>query len=103
MIVHSYYSSSDKDLIMDYLDSLTIEEQIDAFSVLENMEKGEFEKNFFKRWDKKSERTWKSIGKEFYMTGGVEMPFEKINIQNKIQRKRQQPEFDKAWEESREE
>ena len=103
MIVHSYYSSSDKDLIMDYLDSLTIEEQIDAFSVLENMEKGEFEKNFFKRWDKKSERTWKSIGKEFYMTGGVEMPFEKIDIQKKIQQKRQQPEFDKAWEESREE
>lgn len=53
MILHSYYSSSGKDLIMDYIDSLTIEEQADAFSVLENMEKGEFEKIFFKRWDKK--------------------------------------------------
>lgn len=42
MILHSYYSSAGKDLIMDYIDSLTVEEQVDAFSVLENMEKGEF-------------------------------------------------------------
>lgn len=31
------------------------------------------------------------------------MPFEKIDIQEKIQQKRQQPEFDKAWQDSREE
>lgn len=53
MILRSYYSSSGRDLIMDYIDSLTVEEQVDAFSVLENLEKGEFEKIFFKRWNKK--------------------------------------------------
>lgn len=46
MILRSYYSSSGRDLIMDYIDSLTVEEQVDAFSVLENLEKGEFEKYF---------------------------------------------------------
>ena len=38
---------------MDYIESLEIEEQIDAFSVLENMENGEFGKIFYKRWEKK--------------------------------------------------
>lgn len=31
------------------------------------------------------------------------MPFEKIDIQEKIRHKRQQPEFDKVWKDSREE
>lgn len=53
MKVHSYCTNSGKDLILEYIDSLSDEERIDAFSVLECMEKAEFEKIFYKRWEKK--------------------------------------------------
>ena len=53
MIVHSYQTESGKDLILEYINSLSTEEQIDAFSVLECMEKGEFDRIVFKRWEKK--------------------------------------------------
>ena len=48
MKVHSYCTNSGKDLILEYIDSLSDEERIDAFSVLECMEKAEFEKIFYK-------------------------------------------------------
>lgn len=38
---------------MEYINSLTEEEQVDAFSVLKNMQNGEFNKINFKRWEKK--------------------------------------------------
>ena len=42
MKVHSYCTNSGKDLILEYIDSLSDEERIDAFSALECMEKAEF-------------------------------------------------------------
>lgn len=53
MKLHHYKSSSGKDLILEYINSLTVAERVDAFSVLECMEKGELEKVKFKRWEKK--------------------------------------------------
>lgn len=53
MFLHTYKSLSGRDLIMEYINSLTEPEQIDAFSVLECMENGEFDKIEFKRWEKK--------------------------------------------------
>lgn len=38
---------------MEYINTLTIEEQVDGLAVLAYMEKGEFEKILWKRWDKK--------------------------------------------------
>lgn len=69
MNVHSYTSSSGRDLIMDYINSLTEDEQIDAFSVLECMENSEFEKILFKRWQKKIyEVYFKKHNRIFYVT-----------------------------------
>ena len=53
MKIHTYLSSSGTDLIMEYINALTIEEQVDGLAVLAYMEKGEFEKVLSKRWDKK--------------------------------------------------
>ncbi len=44
MIIHNYESSSGKDLIQEYINSLTKEEQVDGFRVLELLEKGEMQK-----------------------------------------------------------
>ena len=69
MNVHSYTSSSGRDLIMDYINSLTEDEQVDAFSVLECMENGEFEKILFKRWQKKIyEVYFRKHNRIFYVT-----------------------------------
>lgn len=53
MILHNYESNTGKDLIMEYLDSLTAEERLDGLMVMEHMEKNEFDKILFKRWEKK--------------------------------------------------
>jgi phage-related protein len=53
MKIHTYYSDSGRDKIMEYISSLPQVEQIDAFSVLQCMENDEFEKIEFKRWQKK--------------------------------------------------
>ncbi len=53
MNVFHYETSSGKDVILEYINSLDVTEQVDAFTVLENMEKGEFDKIFFKKWTKK--------------------------------------------------
>lgn len=69
MNVHSYTSSSGRDLIMDYINSLTEDEQVDAFSVLECIENGEFEKILFKRWQKKIyEVYFRKHNRIFYVT-----------------------------------
>lgn len=53
----SYYkTSSGKNVIIEYIDKLTIEEQVDAYSVLEKMENGEFESIKHKRWERKYEK-----------------------------------------------
>ena len=53
MFLHTYKSLSGRDLIMEYIDSLSEPERVDAFSVLECMEKGELDKILFKQWEKK--------------------------------------------------
>ena len=53
MNLNYYTSISGKNLIMEYINSLTEEEQVDAFSVLKNMQNGELNKINFKRWEKK--------------------------------------------------
>ncbi len=53
MTIHSYFSSSGRDLILDYINSLPEDEKTDGLSVLELMENGEFDKIRFKRWEKK--------------------------------------------------
>lgn len=69
MVLHKYLSDSGRDLIMEYIDSLPEEERIDGLSVLECMEKGEFDKIFFKRWDKKVyEVYFRKHNRIFYIT-----------------------------------
>lgn len=54
MKVHSYCTNSGKDLILEYIDSLSDEERIDAFSVLECMEKQSLKKFFINVGRRKS-------------------------------------------------
>lgn len=69
MILHKYTTESGKDLIMEYIDSLTEPERVDALSVLECMENGEFDKILFKRWDKKVyEVYFRKHNRIFYIT-----------------------------------
>ena len=49
MKLHTYQSVAGRDLIAEYIDTLTKEEQIDAFSVLKCMEEEEFDKIQFKQ------------------------------------------------------
>lgn len=53
MKIHTYRSVSGRDLITEYIVTLTEVEQVDAFSVLKCMEKGEFDKIQFKQWQKR--------------------------------------------------
>lgn len=69
MVLHNYRTESGKDLIMEYINSLTVTEQVDALSVLECMEKGEFHKILFKRWNKKIyEVYFRKHNRIFYIT-----------------------------------
>lgn len=53
MILHNYESNSGRDLIFDYIDSLTKKEQVDAITVLERLKNEEMDKIKFKHWEKK--------------------------------------------------
>ena len=67
--VHSWLSASGKDLIMEYINNLSVDEQIDAFSVLESLENGEFDKIYYKRWEGKIyEVYFKKHNRIFYIT-----------------------------------
>lgn len=69
MTINSYITDSGRDVIMEYINSLTPDEQTDAFSVLDCMAKGEFEKILFKRWDKKIyEVYFRKHNRIFYVT-----------------------------------
>ncbi len=69
MTLHSYYSSSGKDLILDYVNNLPANEKIDGLSVMECMENGEFDKIKFKRWEKKVyEVYFQKHNRIFYIT-----------------------------------
>ena len=69
MIIHSYESASGKDLIMDYIDGLTEDEKVDAFSALEDMENGKMEGLTMKRWEGKVwEVYFRKHNRIFYIT-----------------------------------
>lgn len=53
MVLHPYCSGTGRNLIYEYFDSLPVDEQVDGYTVLQYMEKGEFDKIFFKPWEKK--------------------------------------------------
>lgn len=69
MTLHSYYSNSGKDLILDYVNNLPEDEKTDGLSVMESMEKGEFDKIRFKQWEKKIyEVYFQKHNRIFYIT-----------------------------------
>lgn len=53
MKIISYYSSSGKDLILKYIDSLELNERIDGYNVLKCMEEGRFDELKIKPWQGK--------------------------------------------------
>ncbi|MDD3222288.1 MAG: hypothetical protein EOM34_11800 [Clostridia bacterium] len=53
MKIHNYTSNSGRDLIFEYIESLTEKEQVDAYSVIQCLENGEMDRIKFKRWEKK--------------------------------------------------
>lgn len=53
MKVHSYYSKSGTDLIRKYIDGLTVDEQVDAYDVLEQLENGNTDALTIKKWEGK--------------------------------------------------
>ncbi len=53
MKLHFYQSKAGKNLILDYVNSLPMDEQIDGYSVLKCLEEGKLEQVRFKRWEKK--------------------------------------------------
>jgi phage-related protein len=69
MEIHGYKSNYGKDLIMEYIDSLTNKEKIDALHVMECMKNNEFEKIFYKRWEGKIfEVYFRKHNRIFYVT-----------------------------------
>lgn len=53
MKVHHYYSKAGKNLILEYIDSLPMDEQVDGYSVLKNMGENQFNQVKFKQWKRK--------------------------------------------------
>jgi len=53
MNVHSYYSSSGKDVILKYIEKLSIDERVDGFRVLECMEQNRMNELKIKPWEGK--------------------------------------------------
>ncbi|MDL2218481.1 type II toxin-antitoxin system RelE/ParE family toxin [Christensenellaceae bacterium OttesenSCG-928-M15] len=69
MNVYGYTSASGKDLILEYIDSLTADEQADAFSVLIYMREDRMEELTIKRWqDKIMEVYFYKHNRIFYVT-----------------------------------
>lgn len=53
MRIHSYYSRNGIDLIEKYIESLTNDEQVDAYDVLKQLEEGNIDKINTKVWEGK--------------------------------------------------
>lgn len=69
MKIHTYTTKSGKDLIMEYIDSLTNEEIVDALSVIECLKNNEFNKLIYKKWQKKIyEVYFRKHNRIFYIT-----------------------------------
>lgn len=53
MNLHYYQSKSGKNLILEYIDALPLNEQVDGYSVLKFLEDDKLGQVHFKRWKKK--------------------------------------------------
>ena len=53
MQLHFYESSSGRNLIFDYIDNLSVDEQVDGYSVLEHLERNELDQIQCKQWKRK--------------------------------------------------
>lgn len=53
MKVISYFSTGGKDLIREYINGLQVDERVDGYSVLKNMEDNRFDELTVKRWQGK--------------------------------------------------
>lgn len=53
MEIYYYTTQSGKNPISDYINSLTVKEQVDAYSVLQNLQENQIDKVKFKHWAKK--------------------------------------------------
>ena len=53
MQLHFYEFSSGRNLIFDYIDSLSVDEQVDGYSVLEHLERNELDQIQCKQWKRK--------------------------------------------------
>ena len=51
--LYYYTSDSGKNLILEYIDSLSLEEQVDGYSVIECMQNNKMEEVHTKKWSKK--------------------------------------------------
>lgn len=58
MNINSYYSKSGTDLIEKYIQSLTMDEQIDAYDVLGQLEQGNLETLVIKHWEGKVQEVY---------------------------------------------
>ena len=53
MNVYNYKTSGGKDLILDYIDSLSTPEKVDGYTVLEKIEQNKFDELRIKPWQGK--------------------------------------------------
>ena len=68
MKVHTYETSGGKDLILEYIDSLSKAERADGFSVLEKLEQNKLDELTIKPWrDKISEVYFYKHNRIFYV------------------------------------
>lgn len=58
MVIHSYYSKNGTDMIEKYIEGLTLDEQIDAYDVLKQMEDGHTETLNIKKWEGKIQEVY---------------------------------------------
>ena len=52
MHLHFYQNKSGKNLILEYINSLPINEQVDGYSVLRNLEQNQWDRIKYKSWEK---------------------------------------------------
>lgn len=58
MKINSYYSKNGTDLIEKYIQNLTMDEQVDAYDVLRQLEQGKTDTLFIKRWEGKVQEVY---------------------------------------------
>ena len=107
MNLYFYESKSGKNVILEYINSLSVDEQVDGYSVLKCLEEGKIDSVRFKRWEKKVyEVYFYKHNRIFYVTADENNMYllHACRKQKTIEKKkRENPEFKKVWDDSREE